>query len=513
MISSQFNISVAQFEREVKAEIAQRKLLAAVGASVTVSDKDVADEVAKQLTKVKFQYAVLTLDDVKKGINPTDAELKAFYEQNKQQYANSIPEKIKARYILINTDDLAEQVSITPAELQQYYKAHQDDYRIPETVTVRHILIKTPTPDADGKVDQKAVDAARAKIEDIDKQLKAGASFADLAKKYSEDPGSAKDGGLLPPLTRGRTVPEFEKAAFNTPVGQTTGIIRTSYGFHIIHVEAKQDARLKPLDEVQAQIEPILKKQKAAAQAQSVASAVETLSRTAGMEKAAADRHLTVTTTDLIAQVDPLPGVGNAPDLTSGLFSARKNDPPALVATPMGYAVYQVTEIQPAQTPTFEQIKAKVEDQFREQRAETLLGQKTQELSDRAHADHDLDKAAKEVGATVKTSDLVDRTSQVPDLGPMTGQAAVAFTLKTGEISGPIQGGQNGIVLKIVEVEPPTPEQIKQGWDKAKDSLLQQKRDEYEGLYVENLRATLEKEGKIKINKKEMDHLTSTEGT
>ena len=179
----------------------------------------------------------------------------------------------------------------------------------------------------------------------------------------------------------------------------------------------------------------------------------------------------------------------------------------------MGYAVYQVTEIQPAQTPTFEQIKAKVEDQFREQRAETLLGQKTQELSDRAHADHDLDKAAKEVGATVKTSDLVDRTSQVPDLGPMTGQAAVAFTLKTGEISGPIQGGQNGIVLKIVEVEPPTPEQIKQGWDKAKDSLLQQKRDEYEGLYVENLRATLEKEGKIKINKKEMDHLTSTEGT
>ncbi len=252
VISSQFNISVAQFEREVKAEIAQRKLLAAVGASVTVSDKDIADEVAKEATKVKFDYAVLTLDDVKKQIKPTDAELKAFYEQNKQLYANSIPAKIKARYILIDTDKLAEQVSITPAELQQYYKSHQDDYRIPETVTVRHILIKTPTPDADGKVDQKAVDAAHAKAEDVDKQLKAGANFADLAKKYSDDPGSAKDGGLLPPLTRGRTVPEFEQAAFNTPVGLTTGIIRTSYGFHIIHVEAKQDARLKPLDEVKA---------------------------------------------------------------------------------------------------------------------------------------------------------------------------------------------------------------------------------------------------------------------
>ena len=96
----------------------------------------------------------------------------------------------------------------------------------------------------------------------------------------------------------------------------------------------------------------------------------------------------------------------------------------------------------------------------------------------------------------------------------MTGQASIAFTLKTGEISGPIQGGPNGVVLKVVEVQESSPEQVKLGWDKAKETLLQQKRDEYEGLYAENLRTQLEKEGKIKINKKEMDRLTSTsEGT
>jgi peptidyl-prolyl cis-trans isomerase D len=514
VVSTQFNLSVAQFEREIKAEIAQRKLLATISAAVSVSDKDIAEEVKTQDTKVKFDYAVVTLEDVKKQIKPTDAELKAFYEQNKQLYANSIPEKIKARYILIDTEKLADQVSITPAELQQYYKAHQDDYRVPETVTVRHILIKTPTPDANGKVDQKGVAAAQAKAEDISKQLKAGGNFGDLAKKYSDDPGSAKDGGLLPPITRGRTVPEFEQAAFGTPVGQTTGIIRTSYGFHIIHVEAKQEARLKPLDEVKAQIEPLLKKQKAAAESQSVASAIQTLSRTAGMDKAAAEKNLTITTTDLITQTDQLAGVGSAPDFMAALFAAKKNDPPGLAPTPVGYVVYQVTEIQPPQTPTFEQVKTKLEDQFRDQRSQALLAQKTQELSDRAHADHDLQKAAKEVGATVKTSDLVDRTSQVPDLGAMTGQASIAFTLKSGEISGPIQAGPNGVVLKIVEVQEPTPEQVKQGWDKAKETLLQQKREEYEGLYVENLRTRLEKDGKIKINKKEMDRLTSlSEGT
>ncbi len=119
-------------------------------------------------------------------------------------------------------------------------------------------------------------------------------------------------------------------------------------------------------------------------------------------------------------------------------------------------------------------------------------------------------KAAKEAGATVKTSELVDRSSQVPEIGAMSGAASVAFSLKPGEISGPFQGGGNGVVIKVVELQEPTPEQVKQNWDAVKDSLLQQKRNEIEGLYVENLRDRLEKEGKIKINKKEMERLSQT---
>ena len=513
-IESQFNISVQDFEQEVKAQIAQQKLISAIGGAITVSDKEVTTQLETEDTKIKFDYAVLTLDDVKKQINPTDAELKAYYDKNKQMYVNSIPEKIDAKYILIDTKKLAETVDVTPDELQKYYSQHQDDYRLPETVTVRHILIKTPTPDANGKVDQKAVDAARAKADDVAKQLQGGANFADLAKKYSEDPGSAKDGGLLPPITRGRTVPEFEQAAFNTPVGQTTGVIRTSYGFHIIRVEAKQQARLKPLEEVKVEIEPILKQQKAAAQSQSVANTIQTLARTEGMDKAAKDKNLTVATTGMITQTDQLPGIGSAPDFMNALFGAKKNDPPATASTPMGYAVYQVTEIQPPQTPTFDQIKAKVEEQFKDERAQGMLAQKTQELSDRAHSEHDLAKAAKEVGASVKTSDLVDKTSQVPDIGAMNGAVSVAFGLKSGDISGPIQAGANGVVLKVTEVHQPTPEQMKQDWEKAKEALVEHKREEYENLYVENLRNTLEKEGKIKINKKEMGRLaTLSEGS
>ncbi len=113
-IQSQFNLGVQDFEQEVKAQIAQQKLLAAIGGAITVSDKDVTSELKKQDTKVKFDYAVLTLDDIKSQIKPTDAELKAFYDQNKQMYANSIPEKIEAKYILIDTKKLADAISITP---------------------------------------------------------------------------------------------------------------------------------------------------------------------------------------------------------------------------------------------------------------------------------------------------------------------------------------------------------------------------------------------------------------
>jgi peptidyl-prolyl cis-trans isomerase D len=514
-VENQFGLSVAQFEQEIKAQIATQKLLAAVAASASVSDKEITEQVQKQDTKVKFDYAVITLDDVKKQIKPTEAELKAFYDQNKQQYVNSIPEKRKAAYVVVNTAKLADSVPVTQADLQQYYNQHQDEYRIPETVTVRHILIKTPVPGADGKVDQKAVDAAKTKAENLAQQLKNGGDFAALAKQNSDDPGSAQNGGLLPPITKGRTVPEFEQAAFSTPKGQTTGVVHTSYGFHIIRVEDKQEARVKPLDEVKSQIEPLVKQQKAAGQAQKLADAVQTQARGSNLEKAAADKGLTVTTTDMLVPSDPLPGIGTSQDLMSAIFNAKKGDPAATATVPVGYAIYQVVEVQPAQTPTFEQAKGRVEEEFKTQRAQAMLAQKTQELSDRARSEHDIRKAAKELGATVKTSDLVGPTWQVPELGALSGAtAATIFSMKPNEISGPLPIQASGVVVALLEKQEPAGDELKKSWDSAKESLLTQKRQELEGLYVQNLRERLEKEGKIKINKKEMERLARTgEGT
>jgi peptidyl-prolyl cis-trans isomerase D len=504
------DLSVPQFEAGVKQDILVRKLRNLVAASASVDDPAVRQEFEKRNTKIKFQYAVISEADIRKGIHPSDAELKAFYERNKATYNNSIPEKRKLTYAIIDSSRIASNTQVTQSDLQSYYNQHQDEYRVPEQVNVRHILIKSPAPGPDGKVDQKADEAAKAKSEDILKQIKAGGNFADLAKKYSEDPGSAKNGGSLSWIGKGRTVPEFEKAAFSLPKGGTSDVVKSSYGYHIIHVDDKQEAHVKSLDEVKPQIEAVLRQQKAARAAEGEANAFVTQARTSGLDKAASAKGLQVTTTDFVSRTDSLPGIGNAPQFMEAAFAQTAKSAPDMIQIPQGFVIYQVLDIKPPATPTFEEIRSRVEEEFKNQRATELLGQKTQELADRAKAEHDLKKVAKELGATVKTSDLVDPNGQVPDIGSMTGPASAAFSLKQGEISGPINSGSNGAVLQVLEKQQPSDTDFAAKKDEVRDALLQQKQNELFGLFVTNLRQQMEKAGKIKINQEEMKGLSRT---
>lgn len=502
------SLTVPQFEELVKEDILMNKLRDLVTSSATVTDAEVRKQFEKQNTKVKFDYAVIKKDDILKSIHPADAELKAFYDRNKNSYVNSIPERRQLKYIVVDNARLLSQTQVTQPELQSYYDQHRDQYRVPEQVNVRHILIKTPLAGPDGKVDQKAVDAARAKAEDVLKQVKAGGNFAELAKKYSDDPGSAKNGGSYGWIGKGRTVPEFEKAAFSLPKGGTSDLVQSSYGFHIIHVDDKQDAHVKSLDNVKAQIEPLLKQQKAAQASQHEVEQLLSDARNTSLEKAAASKGLQVISTDFVDSKAALPGIGSDPQFMSTVFAQNQNAPPDQAQIHQGYAIYQVTAVKPPSTPTFDEIRTRVEQEFKNERAAQLLSQKTQELSDRAKADHDLKKAAKELGAEYKTSDFVLPDGQVPDVGAMTGQAAVAFTLKPGEISSPIDTGNTGVVLSVTDRQPPTEQDYAAKKDQIRDTALQQQQSEVFELFLGNLRESMQKAGKIRVNEKELAALT-----
>jgi len=164
--------------------------------------------------------------------------------------------------------------------------------------------------------------------------------------------------------------------------------------------------------------------------------------------------------------------------------------------------------IKPPATPAFEEVRSRVETEFKNQRASFLLQQKTQELSDRAKAGHDLKKAAKDLGAAIKTSELVAPDGQVPDIGSLAGQAASIFTLKPGEISGPITAGANGVVAQLVDKQAPTDQDFAAKKDEIRQSLLQNKQNQMFQLFVSNLRTTMEKANRIKVNQEEMKNLT-----
>jgi peptidyl-prolyl cis-trans isomerase D len=462
----------------------------------------------KQNTKIKFDYAVLKQDDIKKGLHPTTEELKAFYDSHLKSYTNSIPEQRKVKYAAVDTGKIQSGVQITHDELQAYYNQHRDQYRGAEQAKVSHILIKTPLPGPDGKVDDKGVAEAQRRAQDLLKQLKAGAKFEDLARKYSEDPGSAKEGGSLGWIGKGRTVPEFEKAAFSLPKGQISDLVKSSYGFHIIRVDDRQDAHMKTLDEAKGEIEPILKQQKTQQAAQNEAEDLAKQASTLGLDAAAAAKGVPVVTSDFFGRKDLVPGLGPAPQFMDAVFTATEKSPPDMVSTSQGFAVFQLLAVKPQSTPTFEEIRARVEEEFKNVRSNVLLSQKVQELSDRAKTEHDLKKAAKELGATVKTSDFVLPDGQVPDIGSMTGQAAVAFGMKPGDISGPINSGANGVVISVVEVQAPSEADFTVKRDQIRDALLQGKQQELFGLFVTNLRDQMEKSGKIKINQDELKTLT-----
>ena len=184
LISERLNMSVKEFENSVKTDIVVRRLQALITAGVTVSDQEVREAYRKNNIKIKFDYAVISSDDLRKTINPSDSDLETFFKKNAARYATGVPEQRKITYFAFTPSQLPGGVpQPSQQQIQQYFTAHQSEYSVPEQARSRHILISVPAG-ADAKTDA----AAKAKADGILKQLQSGGNWADLAKKNSDDP-------------------------------------------------------------------------------------------------------------------------------------------------------------------------------------------------------------------------------------------------------------------------------------------------------------------------------------
>jgi peptidyl-prolyl cis-trans isomerase D len=497
LIDDRLHESVTDFEQEIKDEITIRRLQALITAGVTVSDQEVRSTYLKQNIKIKFDYAVISTEDVGKSINPSDGELQAFFKTNAARYAQAVPEERKITYFAFSVSQIPGGVP-TPSQqtVQQYYTDHVADYSVPEQAKSRHILISVP-PNADAKTDA----AAKAKAEMVLKLLQAGGSWTDLAKKYSDDPGSKDTGGELGFAQRGKMVPAFDNAIFTQKIGEID-IVKTNFGYHIVQVEERQDAHTQPLSEVQATIIATLSRQAEAGAENNYAQQLTSEAAKNGLEKTAAAHHLDLVTTGPVARDGVIAALPDSAQILTKAFQARQGDPPQSAPTGEGYAVFQVTGVVPAHAPSFADWKTHVLDDYRREQLPVLLTQKTKALADQAKATNDLAKAAKAVGATVKTSDLVGESGQVPDFGEVGQVAPQLFDMSVGAISGPIDAGRTGVVVKIDDKQEPSADEIAKNFDQTRDQLLDQRRNEAFSVFVSSVWNDYKKRKLVVINAK-----------
>jgi peptidyl-prolyl cis-trans isomerase D len=492
-VEEAWGVGVAQFEKQAKEDLELQRLQALITGSATVSDNAVRTAYLQQGQKVKFTYAVISAENIKKTINPSDADLQAFFKQNASHYATAVPETRKITFIAFDDASLpGGKPQASEAEIQTYYNSNLAQFKVPEQVQTRHILISVPKT-ADAKTDA----AARAKAEDVLKQVQSGGNFAELAKKYSDDPGSKDQGGALPMMPTSGLDPAYAQAAMKLNPGQTSGLVRSQFGYHIIQTIAKQPAHTKTLAEVHDSIVAALESQKAAAAAQNYASQLVAQARKDGLDKTAQAHNLHVITTDFIGRDGVIPSLPDSTALLTAAFGAAKGAAPQSATTGEGYAIFQVVDVKPAHAPDFASWKSHVLDDYREQKAPELLNAQLIKLADRAKVLNDLSKAAAEMKLPVKTSDLVSRDAQIPDIGSMSGPASVLFSLPRGGISGPINEGPNGTVAQIVDKQEPTAEDLAKNLPATREKLLDQQRQEAFNLFAASLIQRYQQSGGI----------------
>ena len=495
-ISQQFNLLTADFEKELSDGITINRLRSFITAGVTVSDKELREQYRKANIKIKFDYAVISNDDLRKQINPTDADLQAFFTRNAARYAHAVPEERKISYFAFTASQVPGGTpQVTPQDVQAYYTAHQAEYQAPEQARSRHILIKSPGGTAKTDAD------AKAKADSILKQIQGGADFAELAKKDSEDPGSGAQGGELGFAKRGMMVPEFDNAIFTQKIGDTK-IVKSQFGYHIIQVEERQNAHTQPLSEVGPTIQATLIRQKESEAESSYAAALTTEAGRNGLEKTAAAHHLEVVNTPSLSAQGTIAGLPDGTQVLTKAFASKQGGSPAFASTGEGYAIFQVTGITPPHAPSFAEYRGNITKDYADERLPILLAQKTAELASKAKASGDLAKAAKEVGATMKTSDLVGDTGQVPDLGQLGTVAPQLFDLSVGAVSGPINATRTGVVAKVLDKQEPTTDEINKNLDQTREQALDQRREEVFNIFVTTTEDRYKKAKLIAINAK-----------
>lgn len=362
-------MSPAGFEAQLRQDLTLQQLAGAVGQSGIVA-RSVSDRLlALQTEKREIVEFRLNADSYLDKAKLADDAAKKFYDENSKQF--EMPEQAKAEFVVLSMESIGSQLAVTDAEVKAWYDGNKERFRQAEERRASHILIAS---------EKLGKDKAKAKAEELLQQIRKNpGAFEDLAKKNSDDPGSASKGGDLGFFGRGMMVKSFEDTTYALKEGEISGVVESDFGFHIIKLTGIHAAKEKPLADVKAEIEAELKKTGAARKFAEAAEAFSNMVyEQADSLKPVADKFkLTVKQSDWLGrQANPANGpLGNAKVLAA-LFSddsvKNRRNTEAIEIAPNTLVAARIVDYKPTALQPFESVKAAVETMLKRKEAQAL---------------------------------------------------------------------------------------------------------------------------------------------
>ncbi|MFB3778666.1 MAG: peptidyl-prolyl cis-trans isomerase [Bryobacteraceae bacterium] len=502
---AQQNMSIPQFEGMMRRQLLIDALRGLVAGGIVVTPAEVAQEFHARQDKVRIEYVALSPDKYRSQVTVSPEEIKAQYDRNRSGF--QIPESRSLEAVIVDEARLAQTIVVPEEDLRRAYEQNKDSYRVPERVHVRHILLKTTDKP------KEDIPKIRAKAEELLKQLKSGADFAGIAKKSSEDTGSAAKGGDLSWIVRGQTVKAFEEAAFSLKPKDLSGIVTTEYGFHILQVLEKQDAHVQPFEEVKAQLVEARKKQMVFDRMQEVSDqARAALNKDPGSAaRIAAELNLQLVKAEKLGPGATIPEIGASPEFQDAISPLRKGEvSPVIQIAPTKLAVAVVTDVLPARQAELAEVEARIREQLMSEKLTRLVAQRANEVLERAKSlGGDIRKAAQPSGLEVKAPPEFTRDGAIEGLGSA-GFVYDAFKAKVGDVLGPASINGQAVIYRVAARIPASDADLAAQRESLTQEIRATKARERVEVFEEAVREQLVKSGKIKVHQNVINRLVSS---
>ena len=474
-------VAVAVFEDGIRRSLMLERLQAAVTDWITVTDEDLQREHVRRNEKIRVSAISFRADDFREGIEATDEDVAALYQQNATDY--TVPEKRKLRFVLIDVPALKESVTPGDADVRSYYDYNIDRYTEETALRASHILLRTEGKDpAELQTQAEAIVA----------EARGGADFAALARQYSEDDGTKEVGGDLGSIAPGQMVPEFEGAAFALEQDEISDPVSSMFGVHIIKATEKTGGTSQPLDEVREDIIDLLKQESADARASALAQAMAAeITTVAEMDTAARRRGYEPQESGFAAPGEPILGLGFSSEVTAQAFQLAEGQVAGPIQTPTGPAFVTVVAIQDPAVPALEEVEARVRDDVIRRKAFTAAQARAAEVATLLQTADDFTQAAEAEELEVDTSDAIARGGAVPGVGLNAAVEAVAFSLSAGETSDPVLTGNSAVLLHVHERQEATASDLQATREVLRSEMIAERQNQFFAAYLENAKTQI----------------------